>query len=145
MAIEVNYRQAVRLFLSHLQENNMTQEWLESFSQTLQGSFKRFIGNELKLYPLSLDKVRDRYSKPRQYSFACSVKKFHFFIKNNPYLVKASFGQAIAELIEHLSELSTHTKRYRSYRIALTIMLKFLREANISITDNTGTKFFDSS
>ena len=56
--------------------------------------------------------VRDRYSKPRQYSFACSVKKFHFFIKNNPYLVKASFGQAIAELIEHLSELSTRTKRY---------------------------------
>ena len=32
-----------------------------------------------------------------------------------------------------------------TYRIALTIMLKFLREANISITDNTGTKFFDSS
>ena len=60
MAIEVKYRQAVKFFLLHLQENNMTQRWLESFRQTLQGSFKRFIGSELKLYPLSMDKVRDR-------------------------------------------------------------------------------------
>jgi len=97
--------------LNHLHQNNMTQKWLESFSQTLQGSFKRFIGSELKIYPLSLDKIRERYSKTRQYSFAYSAKRFHSFIKSNPHLLKASFGQAITELLEHSSELSTSTKR----------------------------------
>ncbi len=74
MAIEVNYRQAARLFLSHLQENNMTDRLLESYKQTLGGSFKRFIGSELRVYHLSLDKIRERYPKTRQYSFAYSVK-----------------------------------------------------------------------
>jgi len=111
MAVEVNYRQAVRLFLNHLHQNNMTQKWLESFSQTLQGSFKRFIVNKLKIYPLSLDKIRERYSKTRQYSFAYSAKRFHSFIKSNPHLLKASFGQAITELLGHSSKLSTYTKR----------------------------------
>ncbi|MBA7541115.1 hypothetical protein ES705_33422 [subsurface metagenome] len=73
MAIEVNYRQATRLFLSHLQENNMTDRLLESYKQTLGGSFKRLIGSELRVYHLSLDKIRERYPKNRQYSFAYSA------------------------------------------------------------------------
>lgn len=52
MAIEIKYSQAVRIFLKHLQQNNMTNRWLESFRQTLQGSFKRFIASELTIYPL---------------------------------------------------------------------------------------------
>jgi len=111
MAIEVNYRQAARLFLSHLQENNMTDRRLKSYKQTLGGSFKRFIGSELRVYPLSLDKIRERYPQTRQYSFAYSAQKFLSFIKSNPNLLKESFGQAIAELLEHLTELSTITKR----------------------------------
>ena len=111
MAIEVNYRQAARLFLRHLQENNMTDRLLESYKQTLGGSFKRLIGSELRVYHLSLDKIRERYPKTRQYSFAYSAQNFLSFIKSNPNLLKASFGQAIAELLEHLSELSTIAKR----------------------------------
>ncbi len=111
MAIEVNYRQATRLFLSHLQKNNMTDRLLESYKQTLGGSFKRLIGSELRVYPLSPDKIRERYPKTRQYSFAYSAQNFLSFIKSNPNLLKASFGQAIAELLEHLSELSTIAKQ----------------------------------
>jgi len=111
MAVEIKYSQAVRLFLRHLQENNMTNRWLESFRQTLQGSFKRIIASELRIYPLSLDKIRTRYSKPRQYSFACSANRVHSFIESNPHLATASFGQAIAELLEHSNELSPATKR----------------------------------
>jgi len=111
MAIEVNYRQATRLFLSHLRENNMTDRLLESYKQTLGGSFKRLIGSELRVYPLSLDKIRERYPKTRQYSFAYSAQNFLSFIKSNPNLLKTSFGQAIAELLKHLSELSTIAKQ----------------------------------
>jgi len=111
MAIEIKYSQAVRIFLKHLQQNNMTNRWLESFRQTLQGSFKRFIATELSIYPLSLDKIRSRYSKPRQYSFAYSVKRFHSFVESKPHLSKASFGHAVAELFEHSKELYIATKR----------------------------------
>ena len=110
MAVEINYKQAVKLFLHHLQENNMTERWLESFNHTLGGSFKRLIGSELRVYPLSLNKIRGGYSKARQYSFAGSAKRFHSFIQNNPHLAKVSFGQAIAEFLKHLSTLSTNAK-----------------------------------
>jgi len=90
----------------------MTDRWLESFKHTLGGSFKRFIGSELRVYPLSLDKIRERYSKTRQYSFAYSAQSLHSFIKSNPCLLKASFGQAVAELLEHSSKLSKNTRRH---------------------------------
>jgi len=110
MAIEIKYSQAVRVFLKHLQENCMTNRWLESFRQTLQGSFKRFIASELQVYPLNLDTIRKRYPKTRQYSFAYSVKKFHTFVQSNPHLGKTSFGQAVAEFLERSKELCTATK-----------------------------------
>ena len=110
MAIEIKYSQAVRVFLKHLQENCMTNRWLESFRQTLQGSFKRFIASELTIYPLNLDTIRKRYPKTRQYSFAYSVKKFHTFVQSNPHLDEASFGQAVAEFLERSEELCTATK-----------------------------------
>lgn len=111
MAIEIKYSQAVRVFLKHLQQNNMTNRWLESFRQTLHGSFRRFIASELTIYPLNLDKIKNRYSKPRQYSFAYSVNRFHTFIQSNPHLGKASFSRAVAELLEHSNELCIATKR----------------------------------
>jgi len=110
MAIEINYSQAVRVFLKHLQENGMTDRWLDSFRQTLQGSFKRFIASELTIYPLNLDPVRKRYSKCRQYSFAYSVKRFHTFVQSNPHLEEASFGQAVAQFLKRSKQLCTATK-----------------------------------
>jgi site-specific recombinase XerD len=110
MAIEIKYSQAVGVFLKHLQENCMTNKWLESFRQTLQGSFKRFIASELTIYPLNLDTIKKRYTKARQYSFAYSVKKFHTFVRSNPHLDEASFGQAVAEFLACSKELCTATR-----------------------------------
>ncbi len=90
MAVEVNYMQAVRLFLQHLKASNMTQRWLKSFERTFKGSFKRFIAGELIVYPLSLDKIRNLYSKKRQYAFAYSLRRFHSFIHGNPHLTNES-------------------------------------------------------
>ncbi len=64
MAVEVNYIQAVRLFLQHLKASNMTQRWLKSFERTFKGSFKRFIAGELIVYPLSLDKIKTTIIEP---------------------------------------------------------------------------------
>lgn len=111
MAVEVNYMQAVRLFLQHLKASNMTQRWLKSFERTFKGSFKRFIAGELIVYPLSLDKIRNLYSKNRQYAFTYSLKSFHSFIHGNPHLTNGSFGHAFSEMEALLSELSKVTLR----------------------------------
>ncbi|KKK91052.1 hypothetical protein LCGC14_2716830, partial [marine sediment metagenome] len=111
MAVEVNYMQAVRLFLQHLKASNMTRRWLKSFERTFKGSFKRFIAGELIVYPLSLDKIRNLYSKNRQYAFAYSLRRFHSFIHGNPHLQNATFGHAFSEIEALLSELSKVTLR----------------------------------
>ena len=55
MAIVLNFIQALMLFLNHLKMANVQERQIKKVSKALQGSLKRLIANELKVYPLNED------------------------------------------------------------------------------------------
>jgi len=109
MAIAINFSQAVKLFINHLNKGNVEEKWIKIYKQSLQGPFKRLIAGELKVYPLNLAKVKDKSLKHRIHSFSYAINTFHSFIHDDPHLSNTCFGEALAKMEKRLIGLSPVT------------------------------------
>lgn len=109
MAIVLNFIQALKLFLNHLKMANVQERQIKKVSKALQGSLKRLIANELKVYPLNLNEIKKIYPKTRQYRFNFSLKKFNSFIDSKPYLANVCFREVFVKMDEDSMKLSSGT------------------------------------
>jgi len=109
MAIVLNFSQALKLFLNHLKMANVQERQIKKVSKALQGSLKRLIANELKVYPLNLNEIKKIYPKTRQYRFNFSLKRFNSFIASKPYLANVCFREVFVKMDEDSVKLSSGT------------------------------------
>ena len=74
MAIAINFSQAVKLFINHLNKGNVEEKWIKIYKQSLQGPFKRLIAGGF----LSLIKFWV-LCKMSENSFQVCMSLFHLF------------------------------------------------------------------
>jgi site-specific recombinase XerD len=109
MAIEITYKKACNMFLQCLKESRVKMRVYQGYKILLDGSFKLFIAENLKVYPLLLKKLQGRYSAQYKYSFAHAFKKYNSFIKSNPHLLSKSFIEIFSSFKISLSNFKQIT------------------------------------
>ena len=107
MPIQINYDEALGMFLNHLRKTNVSEKQIKRVEQPLRNAVKRMIARELPVYPLNLSKTNAVYSRARRYEFKYAFNRFTAFLHNNPDLQSLSFHEALQEMEKQLCYLGT--------------------------------------
>jgi hypothetical protein len=111
MGNEITYKDACKLFLNHLKEGKANKRVCREYRIILSGSFKLFIAVNLTVYPLSLEKNKEKYFNKRLWQFNYALKKFNVCIRAHPYLLDKTFSDLFSVMKDKLTSLKPITKK----------------------------------
>jgi site-specific recombinase XerD len=123
MINNTTYKEAVHIFLEHLKKINTNSFVLRRYQKLLKGTFKLLIVEELKYYPLSLEKINVLYSKHMLYRFNYALNKFNSMVCLAENLKFTTFGNIFRELSRHYHHLSKKTIQGIIQYLRKTVMI----------------------
>lgn len=88
------------MFLQHLKNSCVKDKRVKTIEIVLQEKIKYLIAEELKIYPLEFDKIKNNYTVEKQCSFTRCINEFKSFVNDNPFLADATYKKIFTEMEE---------------------------------------------